>query len=252
MEEPDFTYWRHPTVPGIKVEEVSGGTRYKGKVWKEMARQIYCENGRDEYREIGHYRNGAPFLFGEQARISVTHCDGLFAVATLPDTPDTDLSEFSETTAMGIDAERADRSQVLNIRERFLSPEELREIPAEDVGQNVLAWTVKEAVYKAALHEGLDFRNDIRIVRMPRLAPPTPVFDHKEFGLGPDEKNLPESFFGEAVTVISNNKDEGETTGVGNCCNKKQIKYRIYSYVTDGTVVTLAYTPSCITFGKNR
>lgn len=27
MNDSDFIYWRHPTVPGIKVEEVSGGDK---------------------------------------------------------------------------------------------------------------------------------------------------------------------------------------------------------------------------------
>ena len=43
----DFIYWRHPTIPGIKVEEITGGEYYKGKVWLDMARQVYCENGRE-------------------------------------------------------------------------------------------------------------------------------------------------------------------------------------------------------------
>lgn len=51
----DFIYWRHPTLPGIKVEEVTGGDEFHGKAWFDAARQIYSENGREEYREIGHY-----------------------------------------------------------------------------------------------------------------------------------------------------------------------------------------------------
>ena len=176
----DFIYWRHPTIPGIKVEEITGGENYKGKVWLDMARQVYCENGREAYREIGHFKNGAPFLYGETARISVTHCDGLLAVATLPSTPEVELDSFSERAALGIDAERADRKQVLRIRERFLSSAELSLVPEDDICLNVLAWTVKEAAYKAALTEGLDFRENISIVRMPLLAPPVPVFGPKK------------------------------------------------------------------------
>ena len=36
----DFIYWRHPTPPGIKVEEVSGCASRSGRVWREMAMQI--------------------------------------------------------------------------------------------------------------------------------------------------------------------------------------------------------------------
>ena len=227
MEE-DFIYWRHPSVPGIKIEEVTGGERYKGGVWLEMARQLYCENGKDEYREIGHFANGAPFLYGEPARISVTHCPGLFAVATLAPTPDADLAEFNPLTALGIDAERSDREQVLKVRDRFLSPAELEMIPADGVLLNVQAWTLKEALYKARLLEGLDFRKDIVIRKLPKLGPPTPVFDAAEFGLPRGQKKLPEEFFGEATVA-------GE-------------EFRVYSYLSDGEsvsyVVSLAYSPA--------
>lgn len=226
----ELVYWRHPTVPGIKVEEVSEGGMYKDKLWLEMARQLYCENGRDEYREIGHFSNGAPFLYGQPNRISITHCKGLYAVATLAPTPDLDLSEFSEFSALGIDAERVDRNQVLKIREKFLSVEELRDVPADDVAMNVLAWTIKEAAYKALLTPGLDFREEIRIERLPRLAPPVPVFNPGDFGLPADKKTLPESFFGE---VTANN-----------------VKLKIYSYLSDDFIVTLAYTDKSEVFKR--
>lgn len=252
--EMDFIYWRHPSVPGIKIEEVTGGARYTGRLWMEMARQVYCENGRDAYREIGHFKNGAPFLFGEASRISVTHCNGMFAVATLPPTPEVDLSEFSERAAMGIDAERVDREQVLRLRERFLSAGELEMIPADDVALNVVAWTIKEAAYKAALVAGLDFRECIRIVRMPRLAPPTPVFDPGEFGLDGTKKDLPEDFFGEVVIVTRKSvgrDDNGKSESDGNA-GDGELRMKIYTYLVDDEfVVTLCYAPRCAKFGKS-
>lgn len=229
----DFIYWRHPTIPGIKVEEITGGEYYKGKVWLDMARQVYCENGREAYREIGHFKNGAPFLYGETARISITHCDGLFAVATLPSTPEVELDSFSARAALGIDAERADRKQVLRIRERFLSSAELSLVPEDDICLNVLAWTVKEAAYKAAMTEGLDFRENIRIVRMPLLAPPVPVFDPNEYGLPATTKVLPENYFGEVVIAAD-----------------EDLPMRLYSYMSDDFIVTLCYSPRCAKFGK--
>lgn len=232
----EFIYWRHPTIPGIKVEEVTGGDYYKGAVWMEMARQVYSENGREEYREIGHYKNGAPFLYNYAGRISLTHCDGMFAVATLPATPEVELSQFSERAALGIDAERADRSQVLRIREKFLSESELQLADKEDVETNVLLWTVKEAAYKAMLTEGLDFIRQIHIERMPRLAPPTPVFDPKEFGLSGGTTQLPDDFTGK---VMVERPELGQT------------ELAIYSYRSDEHIVTLAYSPRCAKFGKN-
>lgn len=226
----DFIYWRHPTPPGIKVEEVSGGERYSGTLWLEMARQLYCENGKETYREIGHFHNGSPFLYGEECRISVTHCHGLLAVATLPATPEVTLDKFTPRAALGIDAERADRNQVLKVRERFLSQRELDMISADDVESNVVAWTVKEAVYKAALTEGLDLRDGIAINRMPIPGPATPIFDPTEFGLPKGTTKLPDSFFGEAESC-------GES-------------FILYTYRSDDFIVTLAYSRKSAKFGK--
>ena len=245
----DLIYWRHPTVPAIKIEEVTDGEGDYGKYWLEAARQIYCENGRDEYREIGHFKNGAPFLYGEPSRISITHCEGLFAVATLPPTPDIDLSKFDPHTAMGIDAERIDRSQVLKVRERFLSDDELAMIPADDLRLNIQAWTVKEAVYKAGLCSGTDLRKDIRIERLPKFGPPTLVFDAKEFGLPKGQKELPEDFFGEATIVIRDfSVDSVDEPGKERGINQK---FRLYSYLSDEFLITLAWSPLCCRFGKS-
>lgn len=230
--EQDFIYWRHPTIPGIKIEEVTGGEGYSGGIWLEMARQLYCENGKDEYREIGHFATGAPFLFGESSRISITHCPGLFAVATLAPTPETDLSEYSARTALGIDAERNDRKQVLNVRERFLSQKELDMIPGDDLQANIQAWTIKEAAYKAMLREGLDFQNGIIIEHLSKIGPPVPVFDPADFGLPKSEKQLPEEFFGE-VTIMP-----------------LQVKLTTYSYLSDDFLISLAYSLDCARFGK--
>ncbi len=223
--ETEFIYWRHPSIPGIKIEEICGGEDKSGKLWKEMAYQLYCENGKESYREIGHFHNGAPFLFGEESRISISHADHFLVVATLPSTPEVDLSEFSRRAAMGIDAERTDREQVLKIRERFLSDHELASIPADDVKANVIAWTAKEACYKALFQEGLDFREDIRIEKMPGISPAVSVYDKKEF---------PEIVFGKAKCK------RGE----------EEIELTLYTYESEGHVVTLAYSPQCAKFAK--
>ena len=228
----DFVYWRHPTLPGIKIEEVCGGEGPKASVWREMACQVYCENGRDGYRELGHFRNGAPFINGSDARISISHTDGLYVVATLPETPETDLSEFSERAALGVDTERKDREQVLRVRERFLNDAELAAIPADDLLKNVMAWTAKEAAYKAALCDGLDFRNDIRIETLPGISPAVPVYDKAEF---------PEIVYGKA-TVLRTAAEEGQPGG--------EIELVLYTYESEGHIVTMAYSPKCAKFSK--
>lgn len=222
--ETEFIYWRHHTLPGIKVEEVCGGEDRSLKLWIEMAYQVYSENGKEGYRELGHFRNGAPFLVGETGRISITHTGRFLAVATLPDTPEVDLSVFSERAAMGIDAERADREQTLRVREKFLSDDELQMIDKEDVKMNVMAWTAKEALYKAAMQEGLDFRNNIRILSLPKIGPAVPVYDKNEF----DPIRT-----GEAVVKIED----------------KEYPFVLYTYESEGNVVTLAYSPRCAKFG---
>jgi len=262
MEE-DFIYWRHPTLPGIKVEEISGGETRKGATWLEMARQVYCENGRDSYREIGHFHNGAPFLFGEQSRISVTHCPGLLAVATLPSTPEVELGVYSRRAALGIDAERSDRRQVLDVRERFLSERELEMIPADDVRMNILAWTLKEAAYKAAFCEGLDLRRDIAIEKMPVFGPPTIVYDKKEFDTTGKGAGFGEEGYG-LVSVRMHRCGEGaadrcekagdRNDGSGSDNNSDDFdveRLKAFSYLSDDFVVSLVFSPQCAKFGKS-
>lgn len=223
--ETEFIYWRHPSIPGIKIEEICGGEDKEGKLWKEMAYQLYCENGKESYREIGHYHNGAPFLFGEDTRISISHTDHFLIVATLPPTPEVELSEFSRRTAMGVDVESRDREQVLKIRERFLSKKELTMISADNLDANILAWTSKEACYKALFCEGIDLREDICIERLPELGPAVIVYDKKEF---------PEIRYGKAL------------------CRRKEeeVELTLYSYESEGKIVTLAYSPQCAKFAK--
>lgn len=222
--ETEFIYWRHHTLPGIKVEEVCGGEDRSLKLWIEMAYQVYSENGKEGYRELGHFRNGAPFLVGEIGRISITHTGRFLAVATLPDTPEVDLSVFSERAALGIDAERADREQTLRVRNKSLSDDEQQMIDKDDVKKNVMAWTAKEALYKAAMQEGLDFKNDIRILSLPKIGPAVPVYDKNEF----DPIRT-----GEAVVKIED----------------KEYPFVLYTYESEGNIVTLAYSPRCAKFG---
>lgn len=156
MEELDFIYERKKLPGGVKVEEVTGGARYKGKVWREMARQIYCENGKDGYREIGHFQSGAPFLYGEDVTISISHTDGCYVVATV-----------QGPRKVGVDVERADRAKVKDLRERFLSEQELSLAEADSTEANIVAWTCKEAMLKASADAGIDWRHDIRIDSLP-------------------------------------------------------------------------------------
>lgn len=220
-EELDFVYWRHRLPIGIKVEEVSGGARYSSPaIWLSVARQVYCENGRDGYRQLEHFDSGAPYLAGEDTRISVTHTAGLLAVATLPRTPEADLLHFNTRTAMGIDAERRDREQVLRVRERFLNEKELALVPADDLVANITAWTAKEAMLKATLNPAIDIRRDIRLQSLP------------------------------APMNVKKGKDGHPqfeyTLGAGSVrVDGKDYPMEIFCYDSDDCRVTLAYSPKC-------
>ncbi|GEM_PF-662692 len=235
--ETEFIYWRHPTPVGIKVEEISGMENKSGKLWRDMAMQIYCENGVDGFREIGHFANGAPFLFGLTSRISVTHTAHLLAVATLPKTPEANLSQFAPRTAMGIDAERLDREQVLRVRDKFLSDEEKAIVSEDSLEANIIAWTSKEALYKAAMTEGLDFRNDITIKSLPAI-------DRKM-----NLPGAPAPVIGKAQVLVAdmrNHQDESPATEI----KKEVVEMELYSYESEGCCVTIAYSPKCAKFGR--
>lgn len=208
-----------------------------GKLWRDMAMQIYCENGVDGFREIGHFANGAPFLFGLTSRISVTHTAHLLAVATLPKTPEANLSQFAPRTAMGIDAERLDREQVLRVRDKFLSDEEKAIVSEDSLEANIIAWTSKEALYKAAMTEGLDFRNDITIKSLPAI--------DRQMNL----PGAPAPVIGKAQVLVAdmrNHQDESPATEI----KKEVVEMELYSYESEGCCVTIAYSPKCAKFGR--
>lgn len=224
MEE-EFVYWRHITPIGVKVEEVTGGEGKTGRTWLAMARQIYCENGRDGlFRTILHLPSGAPLIEEEETRISITHTKRLFAVASLPKTSETDLSVFSARTAMGIDAERDDREQVMAIREKFLSADEIKTV-GDSLERCIIAWTAKEALYKAAFSSGLDWKEHIRIVRLPEPGPPTL------------RKDMPDPPVGEAILMMPGGDP---------------VTMELYTYRSEGYIITIACAVGCARYPRGR
>ncbi|MCH5228515.1 MAG: 4'-phosphopantetheinyl transferase superfamily protein [Muribaculaceae bacterium] len=217
----EFVTWRHLTPPGIKVDEVFGMDSKSGKTWIQLAKQIYGEQGEPEYRVIEHFDNGAPFLEGYPGRISITHTDHFFAVASLPKTPETELYLFNTRTAMGIDAESISRAQVLKVRNKFLSLNELELVPEENIQDNILAWTSKEAVLKASMLSSIPFKDDITLISLPTL--------------DPDPLTKGDRIYGKALLKIP----QGE------------YEFSLYSYLSYGCCVTLAFSPKCAKFGKH-
>ena len=220
----EFVTWRHKTFVGIKVDEVFGMDSKSGKVWIELARQIYCEQGEPNYRIIEYFGNGAPYLEGYQGRISITHTDHFFAVASLPKTPEVNLESFNTRSAMGIDAEPIDRKQVIKVRNKFLSEKEMDFIPETDLSLNVQAWTAKEALYKAALTPGLDFKENIIISKLPAI-------QHEQNFKESSELGMAKIIFPQEERVIPQDM-------------------LIYSYQSYGCCVTIAISPKAAKFGR--
>ncbi len=174
----DFMYERAIAPCGIAIEEIYGAEEKSAKVWKLFAMQIFSE-AEGDYREIVHLENGAPLLDGIPQRISVSHTSHCLVVASLPKTPDIELDTINPRTTLGIDLEKSDRSQVLKIRERFLCEEELLLLPAvkdidkasaEEIELHILAWTCKEAIFKAVFGTATDWKCDYRIKELPKIA----------------------------------------------------------------------------------
>lgn len=238
--ETEFIYWRHDTSVGVRVEELSGCEDKSLKIWKIMALQVFGEQGGDRYRELGHYPSGAPYIEDVSQRISVSHTGRFMVVASLPRTPEAHLEEFSLRTAMGIDAERYDRAQALRVAGRVMTPEEislmeehapeLRNLNPEgrpltdeecSTAAVVLAWTIKEALYKAAFHEGIDFRHNLVIRKFPKVCA-SPLDASPGCGM-----------------ALIRREDGGD------------IEMKLFSYISEGHIVTIALSPKCATFRKN-
>lgn len=167
--------------------------------------------------------NGAPLLDGITQRVTLSHTSHFLVVASLPKTPDMDLTEVNPRTAVGIDTEKEDRRQVLKIRDKFLNDEELKlllaiddpeKADASDILAYILAWTCKEALYKAALGSASDWKGDYRIISLPAIASDIKKATPERYGKG----------------VVSDPE-------LG------RIEMLLSSWMKEGHVVTLAFSP---------
>lgn len=188
----DFMYEKEVAPCGVAVETIYGADDKSAKVWKLFAMQIFSE-AEGDYRSIKHLECGAPVLDGIPQRISVSHTSHCMVIASLPKTPDVALDTVNARTALGIDIEKADRAQVLKIRDKFLSSAEkelLPEIPDtekatdEDIRLHILSWTCKEALFKAGFGLAKDWKEDYRITALPILAADMNSATSKKLGKG--------------------------------------------------------------------
>ncbi|MGZ3862387.1 MAG: 4'-phosphopantetheinyl transferase family protein [Bacteroidia bacterium] len=99
--------------------------------------------------EINYEKSGKPYL-QNGPDISITHSHDYLAVA------------FSRKGAVGIDIEKV-RDKIINIRRKFMSAEELKQVTDSSLEEHTIYWCAKEALYKAAGIEGLIFAEQLHI-----------------------------------------------------------------------------------------
>lgn len=116
---------------------------------RRTARELVSQALGGEHVTIGHHPSGAPFIDGHDLRLSVSHSRDFAAIAVSP------------SLIIGIDIEQP-RGQLRRVAPRVLSPDEMA-FYGDSEPMLLRAWTLKEALYKAALTPGLDFRRDIRL-----------------------------------------------------------------------------------------
>ena len=103
---------------------------------------------------LEHTDQGAPYVRGLDVNISITHTPRLVALA------------IDDCQVIGLDAEQADRRQVLRVRSKFLNAVEQQFIDPDDLAAHVVAWTAKEAVIKAERNSAIDWTEGIRLEEM--------------------------------------------------------------------------------------
>lgn len=106
---------------------------------------------------LEHTSDGAPYIADQSGAmlcpaglISISHTCGIVCMAV------------SEGSIIGIDVERV-TYRTTRVRHKFLSSLEMYRIPIDDPVANTIAWTAKEAAYKAALTPGLSMSDGIML-----------------------------------------------------------------------------------------
>ena len=101
------------------------------------------------FQEIQYSDSGKPQL--KNGFISISHSRNTIVIA------------FSGDHLVGLDIEYYS-PKVLSIRDKFLSPLEQNRFDTTNEKQMTTLWSIKEAVYKLADVQGLNFKENIRIM----------------------------------------------------------------------------------------
>lgn len=109
------------------------------------------------HRAFGHpmtlrySSQGAPMIEDSDVNVSFSH------------TPKLVVMVCDTEHVIGVDAEQADRQQVLRVRDKYLNTSEKQFIAPDDLADHVIAWTAKEAIIKAERNSALDWTNGITL-----------------------------------------------------------------------------------------
>lgn len=133
------------TTPAVYIEPILCSDTLSRREAEQQASLTLAQRIAGPDAVIEHYSDGAPYIPGFSGHISLTHCSPLAAIAV------------SSSPHIGIDAEIW-RPQLQRIAHKFLSPAQIPYWSASLL-RLLFAWTIKEAVYKAARTPGLPLHN---------------------------------------------------------------------------------------------
>lgn len=115
------------------------------KVIDQLIKKVFGEKA-----QLEHNADGSPFIIGSNKEISISHSRSMATLA------------IGSDKRFGIDVEEW-RDTLQRVRPKYLSAQESETwVTCDDM---LIAWTAKEAAYKAAGIFGLDFSDDILLFR---------------------------------------------------------------------------------------
>lgn len=137
--------------------------RHERREAERMAVDRLLEAAFGPHAALGHESTGAPYIYFDNGDIpsgaALSTGDISISISHCADTAM--LCAATGDVAIGIDCEHF-RPALRNVASRVLSPSELAEWGGDDL-MLLRAWTIKEAVYKAAGCPGLPLAEGIRL-----------------------------------------------------------------------------------------
>ena len=136
---------------GIDTDDITSARSEKVRKERYLTRMLLTEMVGCKQARLTHEPSGKPMLDGSDLSISISHSWPFVAII---------ISPGSDNIGIDIEtqAERAHR-----VRSRFLNQSENAIIAEGDSATCLMAWTAKEAIYKAAGVELLSLADDIAL-----------------------------------------------------------------------------------------